>query len=141
MIWKQPITLELLNSFGKNTLVDHLKIVFTEIGPDFLIARMPVNHTTHQPFGVLHGGASVVLAETVGSVAGNCMLENPNQENVVGVEINANHLNSIANGVVYGKVTPIRVGRTIQVWNIEITDAFGKLICVSRLTLTTVKTR
>jgi 1,4-dihydroxy-2-naphthoyl-CoA hydrolase len=139
MIWKIPPTIEGLNSISKNSMGDYLGIEFTEFGDDFLTASMPVDHRTVQPFRILHGGASVVLAETLGSVASVLCLSDMSKQQAVGVEINANHLSSAREGsVVYGTVRPIRVGRTIQVWNIEIKDAHGKLICISRLTVAIV---
>ncbi len=133
-IWKQETSLDYLNSMGKDSLGDHIGIVFTEIGDDFLIAKMPVDHRTKQPFGILHGGASVVLAETLGSVASTLCLTDLTKYTAVGLEINANHLRSVRSGFVYGKVTPIRVGRTVHVWNIEITDDSGNVSAISRLT-------
>ncbi len=133
-IWKQETTLDYLNSMGKDSLGDHIGIVFTEIGDDFLIAKMPVDHRTKQPFGILHGGASVVLAETLGSVASTLCLSDLTKYTAVGLEINANHLRAVRSGFVYGKVTPIRVGRTVHVWNIEITDDSGNVSAISRLT-------
>ncbi len=134
MLWKHNPTLEILNATGKQTLVQHLGIEFTEIGENYLIATMPVDERTKQPMGLLHGGASVSLAETMGSVASVCIVDNPFETPIVGVEINANHLSSVREGHVIGKVTPIKIGRSIHVWNIAITDQAGKDICVSRLT-------
>jgi len=133
-IWKQQTTITFLNSMGKDSLGEHIGIEFIEIGDDFLVAKMPVDHRTVQPFGILHGGASVVLAETLGSVASTLCLEDMTKQTAVGLEINANHLRSVRSGFVYGKVTPIRVGRSIHVWNIEITDDKGKVSAISRLT-------
>lgn len=141
MIWESNPSLEMLNATGNNTMVSHLGIEFTEIGDDYLIAKMPVDHRTHQPMGLLHGGASVALAETLGSVASVVSQKNPFDRAVVGVEINANHLSSARNGYVYGKVTPIKVGRNIHVWNIEIVDDSDKKICISRLTTTLLEKR
>ncbi|MFK7806282.1 MAG: hotdog fold thioesterase [Saprospiraceae bacterium] len=139
MIWKQPATLEGLNNINANTLVEHLGIQWTEIGEDYLKATMPVDKRTHQPLGLLHGGASAALAETMGSVAGMLMLEDISTHSVVGLEINANHLKGVRSGFVTGTVRPVRVGRNIHVWNIEIHNEEGKLICVSRLTLSVIK--
>lgn len=138
-IWKQEFTLEGLNQTLSNTLGSHLGIVFTEFGPDFLEATMPVDQRTHQPFGILHGGASVALAETIGSVAGMLCLPDITVESVVGLEINANHLKSVREGMVTARTKPIRVGRKVQVWDISITNSEGTLICVSRLTLAVIK--
>jgi 1,4-dihydroxy-2-naphthoyl-CoA hydrolase len=126
-------TLEQLNSLNKNTLGENLGIEFTAIGSDFVKAKMPVDSRTVQPFRVLHGGASLALAETLGSVAAQTTVgfDRP----CVGVEINANHLKSVSQGFVHGTAKPIRIGKTIQVWNIEIVDDYDNLVCVSRLTV------
>lgn len=140
MIWKVKPSLEILQQIGVNTMSDNLGIEFVEYGDDYLTAKMPVDHRTVQPFRILHGGASVALAETLGSVASVLTLEKGTKKQVVGVEINANHLSSAREGSwVFGTVKPIRVGRTIQVWNIEIKDENGKLVCVSRLTCAIVE--
>ena len=112
----------------------HLGIEFTEIGDDYLCGKMPVDHRTHQPMGLLHGGASAALAETLGSVAGLMQVDSDKQA-CVGIEINANHVKSARNGFVYGKATAIHIGSKTQVWDIRITNAGGDLVCVSRLTL------
>lgn len=135
MIWKNTFTTQTANDFSARSMVAHLGIEFTEIGPDFIVARMPVDHRTHQPYGLLHGGASVALAETLGSFAAHACLEDPSKEQAVGLEINANHLRPVTNGWVYGTAKPIRLGRKIQVWSIEIKDDRDRLICVSRLTI------
>ena len=140
MIWKIKPDLETLQQIGINSMSDALGIEFVEYGDDFLTAKMPVDHRTVQPFRILHGGASVALAETLGSVASVLTLEPDSKKQVVGVEINANHLSSAREGSwVFGTVKPIRIGRTIQVWNIEIKDENEKLICVSRLTCAIVE--
>jgi 1,4-dihydroxy-2-naphthoyl-CoA hydrolase len=141
MIWKQSFTLEGLNHISTNTLVEHLGIQWIEIGEDYLRATMPVDHRTHQPYGLLHGGASVALAETMGSIAGMLCLEDIQKQGVVGLEINANHLKGVRSGWVTGTVRPVRVGKTVQVWAIEITDESNNLICVSRLTLSVIEMR
>lgn len=139
MIWKNQLTLDVINGFSKNTATESLGIVFDEIGDDYLIARMPVDNRTVQPFRVLHGGASVLLAETLGSIASTLCIDLSKYQ-PVGVEINANHLSSAREGtVVFGTVRPIRVGRTIHVWNIEIRDEKDKLICISRITIAVVQ--
>jgi 1,4-dihydroxy-2-naphthoyl-CoA hydrolase len=139
MIWKTPPTIEGLNNTSPNTLVAHLGIEFTEVGDNFLIARMPVNEKTVQPFRILHGGASVVLAETLGSVASILCIDMSKQQ-AVGLEINASHLSSAREGAtVFGKVSPIRLGRTIHVWQIDIADEKGKIVCTSRLTMAVVE--
>lgn len=128
-------TLDELNSMSSGTIAEHIGIIFTEIGDDFLVAKMPVDHRTHQPMKLLHGGASVVLAETLGSVASYLSIENPLQKKVVGLEINANHVRAVHSGEVVGKVTPIHIGRSTHIWDIRITTAEGKLVCISRLTV------
>jgi 1,4-dihydroxy-2-naphthoyl-CoA hydrolase len=140
MIWKTQPTIEGINTIGNNSMGGYLDIEFTEIGADYLVAKMPVDHRTVQPFRILHGGASVVLAETLGSIASVLCITDMAKYQAVGVEINANHLSSAREGtVVYGTVRPIRVGRTMHVWNIEIKDERGKLVCVSRLTVAIVE--
>lgn len=134
MIWKNRPELELLNSMQQNTIGGNLGIEFTSIADDYLEATMPVDIRTKQPFGILHGGASVTLAETLGSVASMLSVDDPSNTLVFGVEINANHLNSAKTGKVIGRVKPIKVGRNIHVWNIDITDEENKPICTSRLT-------
>jgi 1,4-dihydroxy-2-naphthoyl-CoA hydrolase len=138
MIWKQTYNLSYLNNLNANTLCENLGIEFTAIGDDFLIAKMPVDHRTVQPYRLLHGGASVALAETLGSVASTLCIEDLTQKMAVGVEINANHLRPAMKGFVFGKVTPVRVGRSVHVWNIEIRDERERLVCVSRLTVAVV---
>ena len=113
-------------------------IEITDFGEDYVCGKMPVNECTVQPYGILHGGASVALAESLGSIAGGMQVDR-DVDTVVGIEINANHLKSIREGWVYGKATPIRIGKKIQVWNIEITNDSNDLICVSRLTLAVIK--
>jgi 1,4-dihydroxy-2-naphthoyl-CoA hydrolase len=132
-------TLDDLNALSHGTAMAVLGIVFTEIGPDFVRATMPVDARTHQPYGLLHGGASVLLAETLGSTAGNLCVE-PG-ERCVGIEINANHLNAVREGQVTGTARPLHVGRRTQVWEIRIEDDLGRLACVSRLTLAVVPHR
>ena len=124
-----------LNFLHIDSLPKHLGIEFVEAGEGYLTARMPVDKRTHQPFGILHGGASVVLAETLGSVASWMLLDNPETQRAVGLEINANHIRSVQSGWVYGRCTPIHVGRSTHVWDIRITDEQDKLVCVSRLTI------
>jgi 1,4-dihydroxy-2-naphthoyl-CoA hydrolase len=140
-IWKQPATLEAVNSISAGTLVEWLGIEFTAIGDDFLQARMPVDHRTIQPMRLLHGGASVALAETMGSVASVLCIQDLNQHMAVGVEINANHLNSVREGYVYAVVKPVKVGRTLHVWQIEIKDEKDRPVCVSRITIAVVERR
>jgi uncharacterized protein (TIGR00369 family) len=133
-IWKNLATLDALNALSKGTAIESMGIVFTEIGDETLRAEMPVDGRTRQPFGVLHGGASVVLAETLGSTASYLSIE-PGWESL-GIDINANHLLAVREGKVTGTVRPIRLGKSIQVWAIEIHDAAGALVCVARLTTT-----
>ncbi len=133
-LWKRPFTIEGLNSLSANTMLEHLDIRFTEFGDDYLRATMPVDQRTVQPLGLLHGGASVSLAETIGSVASVLCTTPEESSGVVGIEINANHLRSVRKGRVTATCRPIRIGRKLHVWNIEIHDEQDKLICVSRLT-------
>lgn len=136
MSFRDPVDLDALNAAARDTLIAHLGIVFTEAGPDWLRATMPVDARTLQPYGLLHGGASVVLAETLGSSAGNLCV-GPDRI-CVGLEINANHLRAARAGVVTGTARPLHVGRATQVWEIRIEDAAGKPVCVSRLTLAVI---
>jgi 1,4-dihydroxy-2-naphthoyl-CoA hydrolase len=132
------LSLDAIHSLGKNTIAGHLGIEFTEIGTDYLVAKMPVDNRTHQPFGILHGGASVVLAETLGSIASFLCIPDPKKQHAVGIEINANHVRSVRSGFVYGRVSPIHVGRSTQIWEIKITNEENKLVCISRLTVAIV---
>ncbi|KXK39475.1 MAG: hotdog fold thioesterase [Saprospiraceae bacterium] len=134
MIWKLKPNLEVINAFNKNTMVEHLDIQITEIGDDYIKASMPVDHRTKQPMGLLHGGASVALSESIGSVASWLVAGDPTKS-VVGIEINANHLRSAKDGRVHSVTRPIRLGRTLHVWNTEIFDEGENLVCVSRLTV------
>lgn len=136
MIWKRSATLDALNAMGRGNMVGLLDIQFTRLDDDALEATMPVDHRTQQPFGLLHGGASVVLAETLGSVAGYLCTEG--EQNVVGLEVNANHLRSARTGLVRGVCRAVHVGRRHQVWQIDIFDAQDKLCCTSRLTTSVV---
>ncbi|KOO04365.1 hotdog fold thioesterase [Vibrio nereis] len=138
-IWKRTIDLERLNATSKNTLIEHLNIIYTNVGDDFIEAKMPVCSFTHQPLGMLHGGASVVLAETLGSVAANfCVNED---SFCVGLDINANHIRSMREGKVIGRASPIHLGVSTQVWQINITDERERLVCSSRLTIAVQKKR
>ena len=129
--------LKRINDSIQNTMTSTIGIEITDIGDDFICGKMPVDERTTQPFGLLHGGASAALAETLGSIGGGIKVYS-NNKTVVGIEINANHLKSIRDGWVYGKAIPIRIGKKIQVWNIEITNEDDDLICVSRLTLAVI---
>jgi 1,4-dihydroxy-2-naphthoyl-CoA hydrolase len=133
-IWRQRPTVEDLNDFSTNTLLEQLEIRFTEVGDDYLVATMPVDRRTHQPFGQLHGGATVALAESLGSMAANCCLD-MDAEFAVGLEINANHLRAVRSGTVRGTARPVHIGRRTQVWETRVEDEAGKLVCVSRVTL------
>ncbi|WP_407333693.1 hotdog fold thioesterase [Enterovibrio sp. 27052020O] len=132
-IWKKPISLEGLNATSINTLVEHLGIQYTAFDDSSLTGTMPVDARTHQPLGMLHGGASVVLAETLGSLAANMCVEA--NKYCVGLDINANHIRAMRSGSVTGTAMPIHLGATTQVWQIEITDERGRLVCTSRLTM------
>ena len=129
--------IEKLNAHARGTLIETLGIEFTEAGPDFLRGRMPVDARTKQPYGLLHGGASVALAETLGSSAGNLCLDSERSV-AVGLEISANHLRPVTQGWVTGTARPIHIGRTTQVWDIRLEDDAGHQTCVSRLTLAIV---
>jgi len=137
-IWRRQVTPQELQDGSRNTLAEHLDIKVTEVGPDYLRATMPVNPHTHQPNGILHGGASVALAETVGSLAANLCVD-VEKFMCVGQEINANHLRPVASGLVTGTARPFHIGARSQVWSIEIRDAVGKLVCISRLTMAVVE--
>ncbi len=134
MIWFKKADLPYLQSLGKNTMAEFIGIEWTEIGDDFVKARMPVDHRTNQPYGLLHGGASCVLAETLGSVASALVID---QEKFicVGIEINANHIRSARGGFVMGTARSLHLGSSTHVWDIKIHDEREKLICVSRLTV------
>jgi 1,4-dihydroxy-2-naphthoyl-CoA hydrolase len=135
MIWFNPaLTIDHFSLFGKNNLGAHLAIEFTELGNDYLSATMPVDDRTRQPYGLLHGGASCVLAETLGSI-GSSLIIDPERFICVGLEINANHIRSAREGFVTGTARPIHLGGSTHVWDIRIVDDKDKLICVSRLTV------
>lgn len=139
-IWTRiPIKEDIIER-SQNTAVSHMGIEFLEVGDNFLKGRMPVDKRTVQPFGILHGGASVLLAETLGSMAANCCLRDPGTV-AVGLEINANHLRPATSGWVYGTATAIHIGSKTQVWDIVIEDENGKKTCVSRLTMAVTKAR
>jgi 1,4-dihydroxy-2-naphthoyl-CoA hydrolase len=133
-IWQTQPSLDVLNEHRKMTMIDHLGIEILEVGDDYVKARMPVDHRTIQPFGLLHGGASVALAETLGSVAANLCVDEE-KKMCVGLEINANHIRTVTNGFVYGIVKPVHIGASTQVWEIHIHNEQEKLVCISRLTL------
>ena len=131
----RPSSLEALNALSAGTAMEPLGIEFTELGPDFLCATMPVDRRTRQPYGLLHGGASALLAETLASLAANLCVADPEQEQAVGIELNANHVRAVTAGVVTGTARPLHVGRNTQVWDIRIEDEQARLVCASRLTL------
>ncbi|MCI5060619.1 MAG: hotdog fold thioesterase [Alphaproteobacteria bacterium] len=133
-IFFRPYTLETLNNERNANMAGHLGITFTEIGEDYLKATMPVDAKTRQHFGILHGGASCVLSETLGSVCA-WMCIDPDKQSAFGIEINANHTRSVTDGLVTGICKPVHVGRTLHVWNTEIYREDGKLSCISRLTV------
>lgn len=132
-IWHGEITCGLLNELNKGTLGEFFDINFTEVGNDYLVATMPVQAKTRQPFGLLHGGASVALAETIGSVASLCAV-NRNVFMGVGVEINANHIKAVTSGRVTAVCRPLKVGGKVHVWEIKISDEAGDLTCICRFT-------
>jgi len=132
-IWKKPIDLSTLNATNDQTASQHLGIEIVELGDDFLRGRVPVDHRTKQPFGLLHGGVSVVLAETLGSLG--AYYASPEGYNAVGLDINANHLRSATSGWVTGTARPVHLGRSTHVWAIELVNEAGELTCVSRLTM------
>jgi 1,4-dihydroxy-2-naphthoyl-CoA hydrolase len=133
-IFKEGITLEELNKQSRNTMVEHIGIEFTAMGNDYLQATMPVDKRTHQPYGLLHGGASVALAETLGSMAAACCVDLEKQF-CVGLEINANHVKGVKSGSVKGTAKSIHIGKKTQVWEIRITNEKDELVCVSRITM------
>ena len=136
-MFNDNISLKNLNNLCLGNMAETLEIEFTEITSNSLTAKMPVNHKTKQPYGILHGGASVALAETVGSIAGN-LLVNDSGKMCVGLEINANHLRPANDGYVYAVATPLHLGSKTHVWDIKISNDDNKLVCVSRLTLAVI---
>jgi len=139
VLFREDVSLDALNAMSRGTLMEPLGIVLTELGPDYLRGTMPVDARTLQPFGLLHGGASVALAETLGSTAGGLCVEA--SQGVVGIEINANHVLGVREGMVTGTARALHVGRSTQVWEIRIEDDQGRLACISRLTLAVVQRR
>ena len=136
-LWKQEISLERINAMFKNTLCDTIGMRITEVGDDYVRGTLPVDARTHQPYGLLHGGASIALAETLGSLAGMLTLD-PAIEAAVGLDINANHVRGVKSGTVTGTARPLHLGRSTQVWEIRIEDEKQRLVCISRLTLAVV---
>ncbi|MGZ3851983.1 MAG: hotdog fold thioesterase [Flavisolibacter sp.] len=139
-IWYRQFSLEDLKGRGLGTMVEHLGITITEIGDDYLKGTMPVDHRTVQPMGILHGGASVALAETLGSLAANYVVDNQIKY-CVGLDINANHIRAARKGLVTGVARPLHIGSSTQVWSIEITDEEDRLVCISRLTMAVLDRR
>jgi 1,4-dihydroxy-2-naphthoyl-CoA hydrolase len=139
-IWKNPIDLVLISDTRKETLVELMGIEFTEIGPDFLKGRMPVDRRTHQPFGIMHGGASCVLAETIGSIAGNYCVDSAKQF-CVGLDINTSHVRMVKSGYVTGTAKPVHLGKTTQIWEVRIVDEEDRLVSITRLTLAVLDRR
>ena len=137
-MFPKNLDIKKLNLISENTLLSHLGIEFTEINANYIVAKMPVNSNTSQPMGILHGGASVTLAESIGSIGSHLLIDNEN-ENAVGVEINANHISSARKGYVFGKGSIIHKGKSTHVWNIDIKDGEEKLISTSRLTVMILK--
>lgn len=137
-ILDKTISVEQLQKFSENTMVEHLGIEFLELGEKFISAKMPVDHRTHQPMGLLHGGASIALAETLGSVASSIIID-MDKFACVGLEINANHIKSARSGFVIGKATPIHLGKKTHVWDIKIRNEDDELICISRLTVAVIE--
>ncbi len=138
MIWFKVYKIEDIHFLAKGNMLEHLGITISEIGENFIKGKMPVDHRTTQPMGLLHGGASVALAESLGSIA-SFMVIDPEKFYCVGMEINANHLRPVTKGFVHGVATPIHLGSKSQVWSIEITDDRNKIVCVSRLTMAVVE--
>ncbi|NBW02099.1 MAG: hotdog fold thioesterase [Cytophagia bacterium] len=134
-MFNTSISLDTLNSWGHGNMIDVLGIEFIDVQPDFIKAKMPVDSRTKQPYGLLHGGASVVLAETLGSIAASLAVADPTTQRGVGVEINANHMKSVKEGFVIGTCTALKIGKTLHVYDIKIHDESGNLVCVSRLTV------
>lgn len=136
-IWTVDVTPEQLNASGADSMTGYLGIEVTELGPDYIVGTMPVDHRTKQPMGLLHGGASVVLAESLGSIAGNLVVK-VGEQAVVGLDINANHVKSARSGVVTGVAKPLHIGGRTQIWEIKITNEQDELVCISRLTLAVI---
>ena len=139
-LWKQPADLARLNGWSANTMMEALGIRITAVGDDWLAGSMPVDHRTHQPYGLLHGGASVALAETLGSTAAMLTLD-PEKELAVGLDINANHIRGVRSGTVTGTAKALHIGRTTQVWEIRIENEDGALVCISRITMAVIASR
>ncbi|MBT2144408.1 MULTISPECIES: hotdog fold thioesterase [unclassified Rhodanobacter] len=139
-LWKQPADPARLNGWSANTMMETLGIRITAVGDDWLQGTMPVDRRTHQPYGLLHGGASVALAETLGSTAAMLTLD-PEKELAVGLDINANHIRGVRSGTVTGTAKALHIGRTTQVWEIRIENEEGALVCISRITMAVIPAR
>ena len=140
-LWfRDDLSLTMINDVVKSTMSEHLGIVFSDLGDNFMEAKMPVDARTHQPLGLLHGGASVTLAETLGSVAATCCVDHLTQY-CVGLDINANHIKSAKTGFVFGITRPIHIGKKTHVWEIRITNEQQELICISRITMAVIDKR
>lgn len=138
-IWQQAVSIDILTQSSRNTAIEHLGIEFLEVGDDFLSARVPVDPRTHQPYGLLHGGVSVVLAETLGSCG--AFYSSPEGHSAVGLDINANHLKGVKSGWVTGVARPVHLGRSTHVWQIDLRNDAGELSCVSRITMAILSPR
>lgn len=137
-MFRTDVTLDSANAYNKGTMMEHLDIVFTDMGENYLTASMPVDNRTTQPMGILHGGASLALAESVGSAASNLIIDHSTSY-CVGMEINGNHLKSVTEGRVHARAEAIHIGRRSHIWDIKITDDAQRLVCVSRLTVAVVE--
>lgn len=137
-LWKNPVSIAQLTAMGVNTIHESLGIEITEVGEDYVRGRIPVDRRTHQPYGLLHGGASVVLAESLGSIAAGLVVAGSGAR-VVGLEVNANHLRAVKSGWVTGTARAVHIGRTTQVWEIRLENDQGELSCISRLTMAVVQ--
>ena len=138
-LWKTPISVEALTALGRNPADEHLGIELLAVGEDFIRARVPVDHRTRQPYGLIHGGVNVVLAESLGSLGANFAC--PPGYHAVGLDINANHLRGVSAGWVTGTARPVHIGRTTQVWQIDMQDDQGKPTCVSRITMAVLEAK
>lgn len=139
-LWNSPASVADLQAMGRNTIHESLGIEITEVGADYVRGRIPVDRRTHQPYGLLHGGASVVLAESLGSIAAGLVVAGSGAR-VVGIEVNANHLRAVREGWVTGTARALHIGRTTQVWEIRLQNEDGELTCISRLTMAVVPAR
>lgn len=137
-IWQRQLTVKELNNMAQNCMEEHLGIEIVELGSDYISATMPVDHRTRQPFGLLHGGASVALAESLGSLASTLCIDQ-NEKVAVGIEVNANHIKQVREGLVKGTVRPLHLGNKIHVWEIRIVNSAEKLVCICRLTVAIIK--